>query len=210
MTQVPKFGDWDNQGDDVPYTVYFEKAKKTRKSKMNPQTSDKPLQAAQIKYGESEPKALQTSPRSKLETRVSREEADSRKSSDSSSQQPRGVSRPSGGSFDNSPRHHPRGGNRGSVSSESSYGAGSSTPSRTKLGQVTRGDENGDDRPAIPKFGDWDDSDPTSGEGYTELFNKARHGGGGKSPMITSEDNKFYGQRNKKSKGFGCFSWIRK
>ncbi|XP_076883554.1 uncharacterized protein LOC143532368 [Bidens hawaiensis] len=181
-----------------------------------------PLQApeeAQIKYGESEPegpKAVQgTSPRAKLETRVSREEVDLRKSSDPSSQQPRRVSRPSARgsvqSFDNSPMHPRRGGNRGSVSSESSYGADSSTPSRTKLGQVTRGDENGDDGPAIPKFGDWDDSDPTSGEGYTELFNKARHGGGGgKSPMITSEDNKFYGQHNKKSKGFGCFSWIRK
>ncbi|KAI3798146.1 hypothetical protein L1987_33415 [Smallanthus sonchifolius] len=231
-SQVPKFGDWENQ-DDVPYTVYFEKAKKGRKAKLNPQISDPSSnngpsfqgpEEAQIRYGEStgsEPERgpkVQDSSRIKHETRVSRGEVDLRKSSDSSSQ-PRRMSRPSGGSvqsFDNSPvhpRHHARGGNRASVSSESSYGAGSSTPGRTRLGQVTRGDENADDGPAIPKFGAWDDNDPTSGEGYTELFNKARHdknSAGGRSPMITTENANFYGQRNKKSKGFGCFPWSRK
>ena len=54
-----------------------------------------------------------------------------------------------------------------------------------------------DDGPAIPKFGDWDDTDPTAGEGYTQLFNKAReerHNGGSRSPMVTTENNNFYGQ----------------
>ncbi|XP_022016582.1 RPM1-interacting protein 4 isoform X1 [Helianthus annuus] len=229
-SQVPKFGDWENQ-DDVPYTVYFEKAKKGRKSKMTPQISDPSLnnnqsfqapEEAHISYDESiqsepEKPKVQDSSRTKHETRVSREEVDLRKSSDSSSQ-PRRVSRPSAGSvqsFDNSPmhpRHHARGGNKASVSSESSYGAGSSTPGR-RLGPVTRGDENVDDGPAIPKFGDWDDNDPASAEGYTEVFNKARHdkhAGGGKSPMITSENTNYFGQRKEKPKVFGCFPWGRK
>ncbi|KAL8201722.1 hypothetical protein R6Q57_010869 [Mikania cordata] len=257
VPKVPKFGDWENQND-VPYTVYFEKAKKGRKSKMNPQISDPSSNSepsvqgpeeAQIRYGEStksEPdksevhdssgtkdetrvrgeevyltKSEPDKPKVKdssgtnYETRVSREEVDLRKSSDSSSQ-PRRNSRQSGGSvqsFDNSPvhpRHHARAGNMGSVSSESNYGAGSSTPGRTRLGQVTRGDENADDGPAIPKFGGWDDNDPTSGEGYTEVFNKVRqdkHAGGGRSPIITTDNANFYGQRNEKSKGFCCFPW---
>ncbi|KAI7724404.1 hypothetical protein M8C21_007023 [Ambrosia artemisiifolia] len=230
-SQVPKFGDWDNQ-DDVPYTVYFEKAKKGRKSKMNsqisyPSSNNEPSfeapDEAHIRYGEpikSEPERpkVKDSSRIKHETRVSGEEVDLRKSSDSLSQ-PRRVSRPSAGSvqsFDNSPmhpRHHARGGNKASVSSESSYGAGSSTPGRARLGQVTRGDENVDDGTAIPKFGDWDDNDPASGERYTEVFNKARqdkHAAGGRSPMITSEDGNYFGQRKEKSKVFGCFPWSRK
>ena len=61
-----------------------------------------------------------------------------------------------------------------------------------------------DDGPVIPKFGDWDDNDPTAGERYTQVFNKVREdkhaGGGGKSPMVTTENADFYGQRNESSK----------
>lgn len=31
-----------------------------------------------------------------------------------------------------------------------------------------------DDSPAVPKFGDWDETDPASAEGYTQIFNKVR------------------------------------
>lgn len=31
-----------------------------------------------------------------------------------------------------------------------------------------------DDSPAVPKFGDWDENDPASAEGYTQIFNKVR------------------------------------
>lgn len=55
-----------------------------------------------------------------------------------------------------------------------------------------------DDSTAVPVFGDWDDSNPASAEGYSHIFNKVReekHGGGGKSPRITSDNSYFYGQR---------------
>lgn len=161
-SQVPKFGDWESQ-DDVPYTVYFEKAKKGRKAKLNSQISDPSLnkepsfqaaEEAQIRDSESvKSESLKSEPErprvhdSHKTKHVSREEVDLRKSSDSLPQSRR-TSRQSGGSvqsFDNSPGHrrqHVRGGNRASVSSESSYGAGSLTPGRTRLGQVTRNDEN--------------------------------------------------------------------
>ena len=55
-----------------------------------------------------------------------------------------------------------------------------------------------DDSTAVPVFGDWDDSNPASAEGYSHIFNKVReekHGGGGKSPRISTGDTTFYGQR---------------
>ncbi|XP_024977913.1 RPM1-interacting protein 4-like isoform X1 [Cynara cardunculus var. scolymus] len=188
----------------------------------------------EVKSGDStkfEPDRPKGASKTKLVTHVSREEIDLIKSSDSPTR-PIRTTRQSVGSdqsIDNSPMHpHPqaRVGNRGSagsspmwdrkVSSESSHGAASSTPGRSRLKQVTRGEETVDDGPAIPKFGDWDDNDPTAGEGYTQLFNKARedrHNGGAKSPMITIENANFYGQNrhgNDNTKGCGCFSWSRK
>ncbi|KAI3716432.1 hypothetical protein L1987_67309 [Smallanthus sonchifolius] len=103
------------------------------------------------------------------------------------------------------------------VSSEGSNGAPSSTPGRSRLKPVTLGDESPDDSTAVPVFGDWDDSDPTSAEGYSTIFNKVREekqggggGGGGKSPRITSDNSYSYGQRPEAKKGCGCFPWGKK
>ncbi|KAK1435361.1 hypothetical protein QVD17_01122 [Tagetes erecta] len=99
------------------------------------------------------------------------------------------------------------------VSSDGSNGAASSTPGRSRLRQVNLGDESPDDSTAVPVFGDWDDNDPASAEGYSHIFNKVReekHGGGGKSPRITSENSNFYGQRPDAKKGCGCFPWGKK
>ncbi|KAI3746876.1 hypothetical protein L6452_09318 [Arctium lappa] len=240
--QVPKFGNWESE-EDVPYTAYFEKAKKDQNGKMKPQIPDpssnnessfQSQDETEVKSGDStkfERERPKDASRTKLETRVSREEINLIKSSDSPTR-PKQTTRQSVGSdqsIDNSPMHphqQPRVGNRASagsspmwdrkVSSEGINGAASSTPGRSRLKQVTRGEETVDDGPAIPKFGDWDDNDPTAGEGYTQLFNKARedrHNGGSRSPMITTENANFYGQNrhgNDNSKGCGCFPWSRK
>lgn len=289
-TQVPKFGDWENK-DDVPYTVYFEKAKKNRNPKkppqiydpsFNDQTSFPAREEAEIKYGESvksEPQKPkdQDPPETKQKSHVSQEEVDLRKSTDSptrpksrqsvasdqgfetsqmhphhqekvrnrgstvssmweevdlrkSADSPahtKRISRQSVGSdqsFDSSPLHPPqqeRVRNKVTTSSlwerkvlsEGSHGSpASSTPGRSRLRQVTL-DENADESPAIPKFGDWDDNDPRSGERYTQVFNKAREdkqAAGGKSPIITIENADFYGHRDENVKGCGCFPWGRK
>ncbi|KAM0013589.1 putative RPM1-interacting protein 4/NOI4 [Helianthus debilis subsp. tardiflorus] len=99
------------------------------------------------------------------------------------------------------------------VSSQGSNGAPSSTPGRSRLRQVTLGDESPDDSTAVPVFGAWDDNDPASAEGYSTIFDKVReekHGGGGKSPRITSDNSNFYGHRPEAKKGCGCFPWGRK
>lgn len=224
-SQVPKFGNWENE-EDVPYTAYFEKAKKNRKAKTKPYIPDPssdnepPIQAreeAEIKHADStksEPERPNAST-TKEESRMRQEEVDLRKSSDSLPN-PRRTPKQSGGSdrsFDSSPMlpHPPaRSGNRGSagsspmwekkVSSEGNPGPASSTPGRSRLKQVPRGDETHDDDTPIPKFGGWDERDPASAEGYTHIFNKARedrHNGGGKSPMVSTDSVEFYGQNQR-------------
>ncbi|PWA35776.1 RIN4, pathogenic type III effector avirulence factor Avr cleavage site [Artemisia annua] len=148
----------------------------------------------------------------KAETHLNRE-GDPSKSFDSPAH-PKRASTP--------PHNQTRGGTRSNtaspmwerkVSSDGSHAA-SSTPGRSRLRQVNLGDESPDDGTAVPVFGDWDDSNPASAEGYSHIFNKVReekHGGGGKSPRITSNDTTFYGQRADTKKGWcSCFPWGKK
>ncbi|KAI3706214.1 hypothetical protein L6452_23808 [Arctium lappa] len=146
--------------------------------------------------------------RPKAETQVSRE-GDLRKSLDSPSHPKRVSTQPKAGTRSNtgSPMWERK------VSSEGNNNAAPSTPGRSRLRQVTLGDETPDDSTAVPVFGDWDDNDPASAEGYSHIFNKVReekHGGGGKSPRITSDDSYFHSQRSEAKKGCGCFPWGRK
>ena len=55
-----------------------------------------------------------------------------------------------------------------------------------------------DHSPAVPKFGDWDETDPASAEGYTHIFNKVReerHSGAGKVPVMPTESSYSNGQK---------------
>lgn len=112
------------------------------------------------------------------------------------------------------PHQHPHQQARvGSPMSEKHGGAAPLTPGRSRLRQVTLGDETPDESTAVPVFGDWDDNDPASADGYSHIFNKVReekHGGGGKSPRITTDDSSFYSQRPHAKKGCGCFPWGKK
>ncbi|GJY32786.1 pathogenic type III effector avirulence factor Avr cleavage site-containing protein [Tanacetum coccineum] len=134
----------------------------------------------------------------KAETHLNRE-GDPSKSFDSPAH-PKRASTPS-----TPPHNQTRGGARSNtaspmwerkVSSDNSHAA-SSTPGRSRLRQVNLGDESPDGSTAVPVFGDWDDANPASAEGYSHIFNKVREEkhGGGKSPRITSNDSTFYGQR---------------
>ncbi|KAL6342763.1 hypothetical protein AAG906_016597 [Vitis piasezkii] len=57
------------------------------------------------------------------------------------------------------------------LSSEVSHGLGPSTQ-RSQLRPSTQGNRKPDDSTAVPKFGDWDERNPSSAEGYTHIFNK--------------------------------------
>ncbi|KAJ7950464.1 RPM1-interacting protein 4-like [Quillaja saponaria] len=90
---------------------------------------------------------------------------------------------------------------------ESSHG----TPGRSRL--RPRGDESPDRGAAVPKFGEWDESNPASADGYTHIFNKVREErqGGGHVPGVPTEAS--YAARkqaaNDNAKGC-CFWWSRK
>lgn len=53
---------------------------------------------------------------------------------------------------------------------------GTAAPGKNRLRPgPARGDETPDRGPALPKFGAWDEKDPSSGEGFTVIFNQARN-----------------------------------
>ncbi|KAL8106170.1 RPM1-interacting protein 4-like isoform X1 [Apium graveolens] len=126
------------------------------------------------------------------------------------------------------PHHQTRTGNKGSGvsspswerkgSSEGTHGLAPFTPGRSRLrSSVTGGDETPDYGPVVPKFGDWDESDPSAGEGYTHIFNKVREeklSETGKVPIVPTETSyPSTGQRQyarSSSKGCFCFPWGRK
>ncbi|GJZ83424.1 RPM1-interacting protein 4-like protein isoform X2 [Tanacetum coccineum] len=66
--------------------------------------------------------------------------------------------------------------------------------SNVELGDTIEHEERPDDGLVITKFGDSDDNDPTSGERYTQVLNKAwEDKRRGISPMVTTKNADFYG-----------------
>ncbi|KAJ6824850.1 RPM1-interacting protein 4-like isoform X1 [Iris pallida] len=101
------------------------------------------------------------------------------------------------------------------ASSEGSHGV-PGTPGRFKSKTGGRGDESPDNGPAVPKFGEWDENNPSSADGYTQLFNQVREEkqtGAAKVPIITNDAmylNSYYKDGSNKSSRCCCFSWCRK
>lgn len=98
--------------------------------------------------------------------------------------------------------------------SDGSQGLAPSTPGRSRLRSVNRGDSP-DRGPAVPKFGDWDETDPAAAEGYTQLFNLVREekqSDTGKVPTMPSEmsNSTTQKQANENTKGCSCFPWTRR
>eukprot|EP00250_Pteridium_aquilinum_P006192 c16159_g1_i1 orf=457-1218(+) len=81
-----------------------------------------------------------------------------------------------------------------------------STPGKSRLHPgSTRANETPDRAAALPKFGAWDENDPSAGEGFTVIFNQARNekktGGPVRIPALQGESPaKFnYGDGNKQA-----------
>ncbi|KAF8019119.1 hypothetical protein BT93_H3870 [Corymbia citriodora subsp. variegata] len=137
----------------------------------------------------------------------------------------RRPARPSAGGdhgFEKSPMHpQARISGRGSSSPswegrgprESSYAMG--TPGRSRLGSAAKGDDLVDRGAAVPKFGEWDENDPASADGYTHIFNKVREErqGGSHTGPDTYTQSPYAGAASRtpgnNSKGC-CFPWFRK
>ncbi|KAK7286824.1 hypothetical protein RJT34_22098 [Clitoria ternatea] len=232
-SHVPKFGNWDS-GENVPYTAYFDKARKGRTgTKMiNPNDPEENLDSALDNPSSdhlpppSKPKVISEdssgkgSLHSMNELNKSMEDGDPKHFIDSPARHDNvgsgsgdSTTRPGGhavGSADNrrrpsrqstgseysierSPLHRQAkapGRDSPSWEGKNSYDSGHGTPGRSRLRPANRGDETPDKGAAIPKFGDWDVTNPAAADGYTHIFNKVREerqGGPGQVPGTPNE-----------------------
>lgn len=195
QSHVPKFGDWDSEN--VPYTAFFENARKDRGVKMNPNDPEENPEAfmyLERKRVDSERKerlrSLDMNPNDPEQNpeaflglgRCVNQHSIGVDQKNASNQQQR--------------RETHRSSNSGSTSEKSNSYSENSTmqpnhrrarsdqkrSSRESVGSVRTGNSHSDESvnmqphraASIPAFGDWDETDPKSGEGYTVIFNKVK------------------------------------
>ncbi|KDP26362.1 hypothetical protein JCGZ_17520 [Jatropha curcas] len=273
-THVPKFGNWESE-ENVPYTAYFEKARKGRGGgkMINPNDpQENPDLGSDYGAPTHEPPSGggvvaedptgQGAVRRAHERQRSREDGDLRRFTDSparhdnlnrrGSNEPvpqryggRGVSYGetnkrtgrssqsigSENSMEQSPLHQKakisgRGSGFPSPAWEgkgSSYDSSHGTPGRYDSSHGTPGrsrlkpkpDDSPDKGAAVPKFGEWDENNPASADGYTHIFNKVREErqvGAGKVPGMPTESSMGYARKPTPSNSSKscCFPWGRK
>ncbi|KAG2726465.1 hypothetical protein I3843_01G109400 [Carya illinoinensis] len=105
---------------------------------------------------------------------------------------------------------------RKASSQGSSHSLAPLTPGRSQPRSVARGNESPDHSAAVPKFGEWDDSNPVPTVGYTAIFDmmqQEKQVEAGKVPVGASENSHSNGYKqpdNKNSKSRCCFPWASK
>ncbi|KAL9667837.1 hypothetical protein QQ045_002206 [Rhodiola kirilowii] len=228
---VPQFGKWDAE-ENVPYTVYFEKAREGRGGgrminpndpQENPEAFGSPAPPTRTRTEEDKPV------RSTHERRPSREDHDLKEGNvgrradrpaqyqgnqvaGEGNRRPSRTSVGSEQSVDRSPLHpHYQakitGRGSGSPSWEGKGSAGHGTPGRSRL---RARDDDIDKGAAVPKFGEWDEANPASADGFTHIFNKVREERHTGTPNITTETHDYsgsnYNNGHQKAKSC-CFPW---
>ncbi|KAA8543503.1 hypothetical protein F0562_021002 [Nyssa sinensis] len=254
---VPKFGNWES-GENVPYTVYFDKARKDRNGgkMINPNDpQENPDMFPNIESpAEAPPSRTRTLPEEPIgrgavkpthEHRVSREDGElsqftesparndnmGRKAASESTHQRYGgrgsnsghPTRQSAGSersIEQSPLHPHyqakvtgKGGGSPSWEGTHSYESSHGTPGRSRLKPVTRGDESPVKGAAVPKFGEWDENNPASADGYTHIFNQVREErrpGAAKGSATSHTDVRKHNANDNDNPKCWCFPWGRK
>ncbi|XP_050941960.1 RPM1-interacting protein 4-like isoform X3 [Cucumis melo] len=160
-SQVPKFGKWDD-GDDVPYTTYFDNATKAKFERMNPndplphreeisETVRSNYENQKIKEGG----VVRRQPESPLHhdaPEMSGRDYNGIKSAKRRGQQLSG------------PKHTQEDLSMEDGNMKKQLG---SPLDHRSIGQPDRG-------ATVPRFGDWDESDPSSSENYTNIFTRVR------------------------------------
>ncbi|KAF5798106.1 putative RPM1-interacting protein 4/NOI4 [Helianthus annuus] len=224
---VPKFGNWENEGN-TPYTTYFNEARKGKAAGGKMINPNDPEDNPEMFAAKTEPPPLPH------DHRVSREEErpapndnpNKRNSGGPANQrgggQGTGTGRPvrhsvgSDQSFDRSPLHPHyqakvtgKGGASPAREGKNSYDSSHGTPGRSRM-KPARGDDSPDNGAAVPRFGDWDENNPSSGENYTHIFNKVREERVTGSPMVSGSDarpNYNIPRNQKPEKQCCCFPW---
>lgn len=218
-SHVPAFGNWESEGN-VPYTVFFDKARKGRgggpiRNPNDPEeypemVMDNSHEAAPTK---SNPKDDTPPPKPTThERRHSREDAGLRPYANPPANRENPARRQSGSeySIDRSPLHRqakPSGRDSPVTEGKSFEGAyGNRGKTRMKNDAAPEGT-------AVPKFGSWDVNNPASADGFTHIFGKVREermGPGTPPPQHSSSpyNNVNNGRPHDSAKG-GCFPCLR-
>ncbi|XP_048141567.1 RPM1-interacting protein 4-like isoform X2 [Rhodamnia argentea] len=212
-SHVPKFGNWDS--DNIPYTTCFENARKEKAGvKMNPNDPkenpemfmfgrggieiDDDRRASDafeqnISEGHRMVSAHRRTPSDQYKSTASRTSVRSESGSEKSSSDSRR----------NSSRHRARL-DRNKGLTESSNSLSPSVASVPKHARQRSGSQPSDDShrraPSIPKFGAWDETDPTSGESFTVIFNKVKEekqNTSSKFPVVPPEPNTYSSNQKK-------------
>ncbi|XWS31260.1 hypothetical protein CRYUN_Cryun23aG0062100 [Craigia yunnanensis] len=233
-SHVPKFGNWESE-ESVPYTAYFDKARQGRSEGKIVNTND-PQENPDLYHDYVAPTRAPPASRAKPELDEpvghgparrahergrSREEGDFRQYADSPARHDNVNHRAAG---DSTPSRYGCGAQvtgRGSMASpawegKTSYDSSHGTPVRSRMRPSTRGDESPDKGTAVPKFGDWDENNPASADGYTHIFNKVREerNNGGKVSGMPGKQSPYHSVRNRKPANSGaktcCLPWCRK
>ncbi|XP_056690930.1 RPM1-interacting protein 4 isoform X2 [Spinacia oleracea] len=223
-TNVPKFGNWETE-EDIPYTAYFENPRRVSSSeKVNPNKSpDNPNLVSRFEARRGSEKQEHMVKQEDGEHNVRSYDSPSRPNGGrrASVNSPKRVARINGGGFrsaDNSPMHPHYQAKKGSTVSSPSrerkgpsdgngnLGLAPSTPGRSRLRTVVRGNETPDRGASVPKFGEWDETDPSSADGFTHIFNKVkeeRHGSTGDSNATAVQTQQSDKSKKSKSKHEG-------
>ncbi|KAL3519399.1 hypothetical protein ACH5RR_017548 [Cinchona calisaya] len=179
-SHVPEFGNWD--GDNVPYTAYFENARKEKINgvRMNPNDPEENPEAFMFagtmkgNYNDvCESNKPTNSSKKYHNIGHRRNTSDQQKSvglksfaSESSSDK---------SNYDNS-HHRKRSERKKSMTSDNSSSFFTMSPVRNRArgGGSNASDDLSSKSASVPKFGAWDERDPKSGEGFTVIFNKVK------------------------------------
>ncbi|XP_031476174.1 RPM1-interacting protein 4 [Nymphaea colorata] len=233
MAHVPKFGNWESE-ESVPYTAYFEKARKDKTAGGKTLNPNDPLENPDVhmvtppathasrherarSVGESEVGGQTDSPAhpdaggrkitgSPLHPRYTGQGRPNSGDSAKKTQKENGGSERTVEHSPLHPHYQARVTNKGVSSpswerrgsSDGGHGLAPLTPGRSKARSSTRNDDNFDKGAAVPKFGDWDEANPSSADGYTHIFNQVRaekQVGSAKVPMISTETPAAYGHK---------------
>ncbi|XP_009420322.2 RPM1-interacting protein 4 isoform X1 [Musa acuminata AAA Group] len=115
------------------------------------------------------------------------------------------------------PRYQVKAATRGGVSSpsrgssEGSHVVASNIAGRSRMRTGGRGDETPEKGSSVPRFGEWDESDPSSADNFTGIFNKVREEKKSGSAAMVINDTVYVNDQDRKSGSLNCcFGWCKK
>ncbi|KAA0026196.1 RPM1-interacting protein 4 [Cucumis melo var. makuwa] len=179
-SHVPAFGNWESEGN-VPYTVFFDKARKGRgggpiRNPNDPEEYPDILIDNSHEAPPSKPSLKDDTPPPKPTTherRHSREDGGFRPYANSPGNRENPGRRQSGSdySIDRSPLHRQA---KPSARDSSMTEGKSFEGSYDNRGKTKTKNNSPPEGTAVPKFGSWDVNNPASADGFTHIFGKVR------------------------------------